>query len=38
MVMEDGGVTVFLAGKFIHASCFNVLHEDHEYFQTWSIL
>jgi len=38
MVMEDGGVANFKLGSFFtHQACFNVLHEDQEYFQTWPI-
>ena len=33
MVMEDGGVTNFKLGSFIHASFSNVLYEDHEHFK-----
>ena len=38
MVIEAGGVTLVKAGKFIHASFSNVLHEDHEHSNKSDIL
>jgi len=31
MIMKEGSLTIY-----VHASCSNVLHEDHD-FQTWSM-